>query len=173
MTGDDFAEIVNLLNLYSFAIDVLRLDLFDRVFTADTIVDYGFGGRWTDLESFKRDFTTSHARLDSTQHTVANHQVIVKGDRANAVAYVIARLMRHVPQGGVDYLQVGGWYDDTLVRTSAGWRIKTRVCKLNWSEGNPRAIETAPGMQAKPEATSLRREADAGTIAYLKALQGR
>ena len=64
----------------------------------------------------QQEFLLAHEGLDASQHTVANHQVIVDGDRANAIAYVVARLIRNVPEGGVNYWEFGGWYDDSLVR---------------------------------------------------------
>jgi hypothetical protein len=101
---------------------------------------------------------------------VSNHQVSVDGDRASAFSYVVARLIRYMPEGGGTFLNSGGWYDDTLVRTPGGWRIKKRICRSSWFEGNPRVLETMPGAKFKPDGASLRREADAGALSYLKAL---
>jgi SnoaL-like protein len=170
MSADDTIEIVRISNVYALAVDLLRWDLFDGVFTADVEADYGPTGRWRDLETFKRDFDTFHRPLDASQHTLANHQVVIRGDQANSLIYGIWRLMRHVPQGGGDFWLGGGWYDDEWVRTGQGWRIKKRVCCVGWWEGNPRVGDTIPGIHFEQNAMSIRREADAGNIAYLRAL---
>jgi AraC-like DNA-binding protein len=52
----DREEIIQLINLYGFAMDTQRWDLFDRVFTEDVDADYGPGSHWTDRAAFKRDF---------------------------------------------------------------------------------------------------------------------
>jgi hypothetical protein len=170
MSAEDTDEIVRIINLYAFAVDTQRWDLFDRIFTPDTEADYGPTMHWRDLASFKRDFAAFHGPLDGTQHTIANHQIIVDGDRANSMTYGIWRLMRHVPQGGGDVWLGGGWYDDAFVRTAQGWRIKKRVCRVAWWEGNPRVGDTLPGTHFEQNAISMRREAEAGKITYIKAL---
>jgi len=173
MSSDDINRIINAVNLYALATDTQRWELFDLVFTPDVEADYGPGIHWHDIASFKRDFAAIHGPLDASQHVVTNHQVDVKGDRAHAFSYVVGRLMRHMPEGGADFLQSGGWYDDTLVRTPSGWRIQKRVCRSIWFEGNPRVLETMPGAKVKPQSTTLRREAEAGNLAYVKALAAR
>ena len=60
-----------------------------------------------------------------------------------------------------------GWYDDTLVRTSGGWRIARRVCRITWWIGNPRVNETIPGVKFDLTTSVLRREADAGRVGVL------
>lgn len=170
MSTDDRGQIQDVINLYALAMDTQRWDLFDRLFTPDIDADYGPSMHWRDLESFKRDFATFHGPLDGTQHIMANHQAVVDGDRANAMTYGMWRLIRHVPQGGGNVWEGSGWYDDRLVRTPAGWRIKSRICRVAWWGGNPRVGDTIPGTHFEQNAISLRREADAGNVDYLKAV---
>jgi hypothetical protein len=171
MNPNDHNQIVNVLNLYAFAVDTLCWDLFDRVFTPDIQADYYPGSKISGLETMKKEFALAHTDLDASQHTVGNHQVIVNGDRANALSYVIARLIRNVPEGGGSHWDFGGWYDDCLIRTGSGWRIQQRVCRGNWWEGNPRVAEVVPGAVFRPDVTLLRRYAQAGESAYLKAVR--
>lgn len=42
----DREDIIEVLNLYGFAMDTRRWDLFDRIFTADCDVDYGPTSSW-------------------------------------------------------------------------------------------------------------------------------
>ena len=167
MNPNDIHEIVNLLNLYAFAVDALQWDLFDQVFTPDVQLDYP-NGRWSDLRSFKEDFAVAHAQLHTTQHMVTNHQVKFAADHANALSYARARLVRTAPEAGGGFFEFGGWYDDILVRTPLGWRIKNRKCRGNWLDGNPTAI--SPGV--RDNLTTIRRAAADGAIAYFEAVKG-
>ena len=49
----DREEIIQLINLYGFAMDTQRWDLFDRIFTEDCDADYGPTSHWTDRARFK------------------------------------------------------------------------------------------------------------------------
>ena len=80
MTNDDKAEIIN---LYTFALDTHQWDLFDRVFTQDAVAVFGLTrADWNNLTIFKASFAEFHARLDSHQHTMMGHLVVVDGDTA-------------------------------------------------------------------------------------------
>jgi hypothetical protein len=167
MYGNDMAEIVNLLNIYALAVDALQWDLLDRVFTPDVRLKYPSGTAWNDLESFKKDFHAAHAPMVTTQHMITNHQVVVNGDQANALSYARARIIRNMPQGAGNWWEVGAWYDDVLVRTPAGWRIKSRDCRANWWEGNIQVSNPAMDM------IFLKQAAASGEMAYLKALKAK
>jgi hypothetical protein len=169
---NDVAAIVNVVNLYPIAVDSLRFDLFDEVFTADAHVDFGGPAQWHDLASLKRDFLTVHQPFQATQHHTGNHRVSVDGDRANCISYVHAHFIRAVPEGG-NMFEACGWYDDVLVRTAAGWRIDRRVNRTLWSGGNPQVMQTMPGVTVELQHHALSTEAAAGRVAYLQALSGR
>ena len=66
-----------------------------------------------------------------------------------------------------------GWYDDVLVRTNDGWRIKHRICRIVWWVGNPQVNETIPGVKFELDTTVLRREGEAGRVRYLSAIMGK
>ncbi|MGB8363118.1 MAG: nuclear transport factor 2 family protein [Rhizomicrobium sp.] len=169
MLSDDVIEIINLINLYPVAVDTLRLDIFDRIFTEDIQTDFGGPAGWNDLASLKRDFEIIHRPFEATLHVTTNHQIVVSGDRANCISYVHGRFIRQVPQGG-NMFESCGWYDDRLVRTPKGWRIKVRSCRTVWCGGNPVVLQTMPGVSGEQKLDSLSREAAAGRIAHLSAL---
>ena len=171
MDERDRGEIINLINLYGFAVDIQRWDLFDRVFTADIEADFGGASHWHDLASFKRDFAAFHDPFDSTQHSMSTHIVQVTGDTANAFCNGSWRLVRRGIEGG-DLWEGTGWYDDTLVRTAFGWRIRHRICRVVYWNGNPLVNETIPGVKFDLKSTVLRREGEAGRVAFLAALDG-
>ncbi|WP_295695286.1 nuclear transport factor 2 family protein, partial [Lapillicoccus sp.] len=84
----DKASIIELLNLYGFALDAQAWDLFDLVFAPDVVAEFGpAGNAWVGLEEFKRSFAEFHATLDSHQHTMMGQLVHVDGDTANAFSY--------------------------------------------------------------------------------------
>jgi hypothetical protein len=169
MHGEDIVAIINIINLYAVAVDALRWDLFDQIFTPDVQANFGGAAGWTDLAALKRDFENVHRPFVATLHVTTNHQVVVDADRANCISYVHGRFIRQVPEGG-SLFESAGWYDDMLVRTPAGWRIKARTCRSVWSGGNPAVLQTMPGITGEQQLDSLSRETAAGNVAHLIAL---
>jgi hypothetical protein len=164
-------EIVNLINLYPVAVDTRHWELFDRIFTSDAQTDFGGGAKWDNLAALKRDFEIVHAPFDATLHITTNHQIVLDADRASCLSYVHGRFIRQVPQGG-NMFESCGWYDDGLIRTAEGWRIRTRSCRSVWAGGNPVVLQTMPGVSGEQKLDSLSREAGSGAVAHLRALAG-
>ena len=167
---EDKADIIEVLNLYAFTLDAHQWDLFDRVFAEDVTADFGpAGAAWAGLADFKRSFAEFHDTLDSHQHTMTGHLVQVDGDRAHAFSYGNWLLGREAAEGGPSWLGTG-WYDDELVRTAAGWRIRRRVCRLQSWSGNPLVPE--PNREHKPDMhpNALHQFAEAGKIAFLQVI---
>lgn len=167
--GSDVEAIVQLLNLYGLAMDTQRWELFDRVFTADAEADFGGEAHWRDLATFKRDFAAFHAPFDSTRHVMSGHLVDVRGDAARSFCNGDWRLVRRAAPGSPLW-DGTGWYDDELVRTPGGWRIRRRVCRVGWWTGNPLVNETIPGVRFAMTSTSLKDEAAAGRVGFVEAL---
>ena len=167
MSTNDTTEIVNVINLYALAVDATRWDLFERIFTRDVEVNALPNGHWSDLASLRQKWAEFHDPLDGSTHTFTNHNVVVNGAKAHALSYVTVRLMRQMPQGDSFY-ESGGWYDDQLVRTADGWRIKARTYGGNWWRGNP----AVGGQGFDPTLRPLRHAAAAGELTLLKALEG-
>lgn len=167
MSSEDVVAIVNVLNLYGLAMDTQHWALFDRIYTPDADVDFGGASHWTDLAKFKADFDAFHTPFDATQHVMSGHVVDVDGDTAKAFCYGYWRLLRRGVDGG-DTWEGSGWYDDALVRTKDGWRIKTRVCRVTWWAGNPLVQEVFPGVKFSMTTTSPRTEHRAGRLGFLK-----
>lgn len=170
MSVEDKMEIMDVINLYGLAVDTQHWALFDRVFTPDVDAYYSDPAHWTDREIFKRDFAAWHDPFDGTQHTMTNHQIRVEGDRAWSMTYGHWRLIRKGLDGG-DFWEGNGWYDDMLIKTADGWRISKRVCHIIWWGGNSQVNETIPDVKFELGSTALRKEADAGRVAYVKALK--
>jgi hypothetical protein len=168
--SDDKAAIIEVLNLYGFALDAHRWDLMDRVFTQDVHAEFGPAGAfWPNLDVVKRAFADFHESLDNHEHTMMGHVVHVEGDQAYAFSYGEWLLEREAAEGGSQWLGKG-WYDDELVRTVDGWRIKKRICRLVSWTGNPLVPE--PAYEQTPIMTTnvLREHAAAGKIGFLNAI---
>lgn len=162
-------SIISVINLYSIALDSHSWDLFEEVFTEDVESDYPGHLHWFDLASFRRDFTRMHEPLVSHQHQLGNPLVLIKGDCAWALTYGTFRLFatRRAEKFG-DLTEGGAWYDDMLVRTSNGWRIRKRTARNFWWRGIvPEDGDYPTAVDSFPE------EVKAGRVAYMEALKGR
>ena len=165
----DREDIIELINLYGFAMDTQRWDLFDGIFTEDCDADYGPTSHWTNRAQFKADFGSFHELFDATQHVMTNHLVQVDGDRASSHTYGAWRLIRHAA-GDPPVWDGTGWYDDQWVRTGEGWRIVKRVCGVVYWTGNPRVQTPMEEIEFKLDLVSMRKEGAEGRLNFLKAI---
>lgn len=160
-------SIVNVLNLYSIALDSHSWDLFDEVFAQDVEADYPPDGwHWFDLISFKREFIKFHEALGGHQHVMSTHQVLERGDEAFSLTYGRYSLFAAAADGR-GMIEGAGWYDDELIRTADGWRIKKRVARVMWHR---LAMEGGVMPEAQID-DSLPAAARAGRVAYFNAIR--
>ena len=61
------------------------------------------------------------------------------GDRARSTCYLQAQHVGTGTEGG-DHFIIAGRYDDELVRTPDGWRIRDRRLDIVWTSGNPAVL---------------------------------
>ena len=149
----DKFEIVQTLNAYMHAIDAADTDMMrSRVFAPDANI--------TLLEPLGVDgycdFVVAIMQEIRTQHLLMNSLVEVKGDDGTARSYFIG--FHRVPAGpnsaACDAIfgpcdvetdvVIGGVYDDRMVRTASGWRIKERKIKLLWDNRGAAGKTLAP-----------------------------
>jgi hypothetical protein len=170
---EDKAEIIELINLYAFAIDSHSWDLFDRIFTDDVRADYGADGAvWSTRSDLVSAFDAIHKVLDRHQHTMMGHLVHVDGDKAYAFTYGNWLLIKYGTEGGPTWLGTG-WYDDELVRTDRGWRIKHRISRIISYSGNPNVPQIPqPVDDETPDPTTAHvLFHEAGEIRYFNAIK--
>jgi hypothetical protein len=168
--SDDHSAIVNVINLYPIAVDSHRYELFDRIFTEDIHCDFGGGAAFTDRTTLKAVFNDIHAGFAATQHITSGHAIVLNGDRANCLSYVHGFFRRKLDDGeGV--FQSTGWYDDELVRTPEGWRIRYRISRMVSYGGDIRVMQAMPGVDTNYVLSALFEEADAGQSKFLQALE--
>ncbi len=129
----DRFEIMDLLTDYCSAIDSKDLDVLDRIFTDDARIDYSkAGGPNSNVKTIKRFLKENLGDLPR-QHMISNFKIRIHGDVADV------RCLCHNPlelptQG--DVLEVafwGLWYNDKLIRTPNGWRIKEKITEPCYS----------------------------------------
>lgn len=121
---------------YAFAIDAGDYEQLNVIFTPDAVGDYGRAGYVTGVEAIKETCRRALSPLTSAQHVNSGHLAEIDGDVAVARCYLHVHLQKENTDGG-DYYEMGGRYDDELVRTSDGWRIKRRKLTIFWAKGNP------------------------------------
>jgi len=134
----DRAEIQDLMVRYSYCIDDGDWDGLDAVFTPDAVIDYTqTGGARGTYPEIKRFLAEALPRFPGYQHVSTCTQITLDGDHASARTIVFnPMLVDH--EGTRQVFFIGAWYLDTLVRTSAGWRIRQRIEKASWDFNTPR-----------------------------------
>jgi 3-phenylpropionate/cinnamic acid dioxygenase small subunit len=124
LTLADEREIIALLTRYATGIDRRDWPSFRNCFAGDAQTDYGAFGRWNSAAQITAFMEQAHAAVGLTLHRLSNFTITAQGEGAVARSYVDALLMPG-PAGG-DVHRGIGYYDDELVKTAEGWRIKVR-----------------------------------------------
>lgn len=135
----DERAIMNLAARYCWAIDTLDRSELEQVFLPDATAVLGL----TSVAGIDAIWNRIHgvlSRLDCSQHVLGSHLVEVHGDEGRSRCYFVAQHVRAAAPGGAHWV-VAGKYEDDVVRTPGGWRIKHRVLTSIWTEGNPDVFE--------------------------------
>lgn len=135
---DERRAVEDVLIAYANALDARDWAALTELFTNDAEVDYSAEGgpvcHGADevIADCERDFEG----LDVTHHLMGNILVEVEGETATATSLVQAWHYRADAPGGSGLLLAGG-YEDELVRTADGWRIRRRRLTVHFQLGNP------------------------------------
>lgn len=155
--GRDWLDIRAKLDLYGFAVDALRWDLFEQIFARQSLfVRHADNSAYTSLETFVDGFDRVHRRFDRTRHSITNAIIDITDDQARSLVYGQWRLIKHGSPGG-DVWRSEGWYEDEWTRGPAGWRIVRRQSWELWGEGNCAIIGADAehfALRCRPLATS-------------------
>ncbi|MGI9603682.1 MAG: nuclear transport factor 2 family protein [Acidimicrobiales bacterium] len=135
---DDERALIALTTDYCWALDQRRYEELDQIFTVDATCDYGFV-QVAGLDDIKALVAASLGPLDISQHLVSSPQIRIDGDIAELRCNLQAQHTKRGAEGGDNYL-IGGYYEDTAVRTGDGWRISHRTLVMTWNEGNRKII---------------------------------
>jgi len=131
---EDRADIVAVTHDYCWALDRNEWHELDDIFLVDATAQLG-SHTCADRKAIKQVCSSSLGPLDDSQHIVATHQIRLQGDTATSRCYLHAQHIREVQDGSSLYV-VAGRYEDELVRTARGWRIKHRTLAVMWTQGN-------------------------------------
>lgn len=138
-SSDDRWGILDTVTRYFTAIDRRDFALLRDVFTPDVDAVYEgvqVAGGIDALLAFVTG--TSEIRLpvdvvdlQLSMHLIGNHVAVVEGDTARAESYALAHLVDR-PADGPRLRTRGLRYQDELVRTADGWRIRRREHLCDW-----------------------------------------
>jgi hypothetical protein len=124
MNAEDERAIIDVLVRYATAIDRRDWPLLASCFTEDVEADYGDIGSWHGRGAIVDHMAVGHAQIGPTLHRLTNFVIAGEADEARAVCYLDALLMRS-GSGGM-FRQAHGLYEDRLVRSAEGWKIRSR-----------------------------------------------
>jgi 3-phenylpropionate/cinnamic acid dioxygenase small subunit len=129
----DTDAIKEVLYRYSLMVDRRRWELIDEVFTSDATIDYtsvGSGGTKGPVRPMLEWLDQSLVPWPMNLHFITNEIIEIEGDRAKSTCCFNAPMGRKTKSGSQVFLTNAGYYQDELVRTEAGWRIRERVCDM-------------------------------------------
>ncbi len=129
-------SIEEVLFRYATAIDRKDWALLDGVFVPDARADVRQVGGIAGPDATVRAWLEgAMARYRVLQHFVTNVRVVVDGDGARSLAYVHA-IHGEKREGRMAFFELGGEYEDTLVKTPDGYRIAERTLHRRFVRGD-------------------------------------
>ena len=139
MSIEDRLAIADLTAAYCWALDARDWAALEQVFLPDATAELA-SPLLHGVEAIKARVAKALDPLDESQHMVTNHQIVIEGDVATCRCYLQAQHVRRGAAGdGVNFV-IGGRYEDEMVRTPQGWRIRHRRLVRMWEEGNPEVL---------------------------------
>ena len=136
----DRIEIQDLIVRYAHAIDERNWDALDDIFTEDAQIDYtDLGGQKGSLTETKKFLAEALPKFSAFQHLSTTSRIDLDGDTARSKTILFnPMVMEHAGEQRVFF--IGLWYQDEIVRTSNGWRIKFRREEKSWSFNAPQGM---------------------------------
>jgi uncharacterized protein (TIGR02246 family) len=133
---DDRAEITELLARYAIALDRREFDAVGELFTDDAQATYS-GTRLEPGRAAIVAYLQPLVEVPMTQHVIGLPSITLAGDTATATSYAVVTFVRATEGGDHEAVHRGLSYDDTLVRTTGGWRFEERFHQALWSTVEP------------------------------------
>lgn len=124
LTLDDEGGVAAVIVRYGTGIDTRDWALFRTCFTDDFHGDYGAHGVWTSGDEITAAMERMHAPLGPTLHRMSN--IVASATLAGAKVRTYVDAILSLNGAGGAFHQAIGYYDDELVKTSGGWKIKSR-----------------------------------------------
>jgi hypothetical protein len=126
ITADDYIQIQQLYATYAQALDKGEGELFASTFVEDGEFTGGrAAGRATEVRNpiKGREALTKMGSNGGTRHFTANLVITPTADGAKGSCYLLLFNARKIPATIIET----AIYEDTLVKTTAGWKFKKRV----------------------------------------------
>ncbi|MEM8813044.1 MAG: nuclear transport factor 2 family protein [Pseudomonadota bacterium] len=145
----DREEIGQVIVNYGVAFDMRDWALHRSVFTDEIEMDFS-ASIGDGLERMRADDWVAavepfFANLNGTQHIAMPLSIEINGDEAYVRSLLHAQ--HHLPNTvGGDVQTMVGYYDNWLVRTEDGWKIRKIVQHITWNEGNWYVFLKAAGL---------------------------
>ncbi len=143
MSTEDKLAVAETIYRYAVGIDTRDFTLYRSIFADEVAIDFTSysGGRASMMtrDQWLGGVVPLFSGLAATQHSMTNPMVSVDGDGATCRMYMQAH---HVydPTDPASWFTIGGYYDDTLVRSPrgpAGWLITGVRLTVLWRAGDP------------------------------------
>jgi 3-phenylpropionate/cinnamic acid dioxygenase small subunit len=130
----DRIEIDDLLTRYATAVDNRDWDLYSTCFTEHAYIDYtAAGGVKGELAEVRAWLEKTMAMFPMSQHVVCNRDISIDGDTATCRSvFYNPMALPDEPDSQKLFIE-GGYYNDRLVRTADGWRIRERIEDSSYS----------------------------------------
>ncbi|GAA1518258.1 nuclear transport factor 2 family protein [Nocardioides humi] len=137
----DWRELTALSARYARGLDDKDYALLRTCFTATARTSYGTGNAGVDRGDLS--YETPEAMIDAmrriqaplrTLHRMSNHLFDIDGDLATGRVYLHQFQLRE-GDGPARTTEYFAWYDDSYVRTAAGWRFQERHATTLWATG--------------------------------------
>lgn len=167
----DRLEIQDLITESAWTLDARDWIAYAACYTEDGIVDYPYRGIVLRPLEWAEHAETTLGAYATTQHLVSNFRVALDGDAAHVRTYVLAQHAGRPALAGLLEREDGGphrraprvllgaTWDDDVVRTGDGWRIRRRQAEILWVDSDhvlrhpaqsPYADEDQPPRPATP-----------------------
>ena len=132
----DRQEITEVCYRYGLALDDRDWAALAACFTPDADAYYAGRPPARGYQAIEDICRAALAPLSASQHLIGNVVVRLDGDNATSTCYLQAQHVRAGTAGGDNFI-IAGRYDNRLVRTPDGWRIRELRLERIWTEGNP------------------------------------
>jgi 3-phenylpropionate/cinnamic acid dioxygenase small subunit len=139
----DERDIRAVLHRYAAALDQKDWALLSTCFVPDASAHYETIGLLEGYPAIEATCRGALMNMSKTQHLIGNVDITVDGNSARSSCYLHGQHVRQMTSGG-DSNIIAGRYNDDLVRTEQGWRIRKRVLQVWWTFGNPAVHDPAP-----------------------------
>lgn len=135
-TLQDRLDIEKALRHYAIGLDERRWEEWDLAFAPEAAIDFSpMGGKRETPDEMRARLSKPDPTWLFAQHPLYNTVIELDGDTATAFShYQMETGRRSDVEGEIIRISGGGAYEDTLVRTSTGWRITERKVFMKWKE---------------------------------------